>query len=47
MGYYVVGRYTSVAWCLRREDAERVARHLNQYGGTHYTVEQVKGTSNV
>jgi len=32
-GYYVMGRYTSVAWFVNRADAERVAASLNARGG--------------
>lgn len=39
MGYYVMGRFTSVAWFLRREDAESLARRLNYRGGTDYKVQ--------
>lgn len=39
MGYYVMGKHTSVAWFLKREDAERLAKQLNYRGGTHYTVQ--------
>lgn len=42
MGYYVMGRHTSVAWCLHREEAEKIAAQLNYRGGTCYRVEACK-----
>ena len=40
-GYYVMGRYTSVAWypAHQREQAEKVAEFLSQYGGADFKVE--------
>lgn len=35
-GYYVMGRHTSVAWCVTREEADRTATLLNAGGGPHY-----------
>lgn len=40
-GYYVMSRYTSVAWCQNKEDAEKLARYLNYSGGTNYRVVKV------
>lgn len=40
-GFYVMGQTTSVAWFMRREDAEKCARALNWRGGTHYRVQAV------
>lgn len=37
-GYYVMGRYTSVAWFKSRQEAENLARVLNYRGGTIYYV---------
>lgn len=39
LGYYVMGRYTSVAWFLTRPEAEAYCKHLNYRGGTVYRVE--------
>jgi len=38
-GYFVMGKHTSVAWYLTRDEAERVATQLNYRGGIWYTVE--------
>ena len=40
-GYYVMGRYTSVAWYPphQRKQAEKIAKFLSQYGGAEYRVE--------
>lgn len=38
-GFYVMGRYTSVAWFAKREAAEALAVRLNARGGAHYRVE--------
>ena len=38
LGWYVWGRYTSVAWFLNEADAIACATQMNYRGGTHYTV---------
>lgn len=38
MGFYVMGKYQSVAWCKTREEAEKIARQGNYYGGINWTV---------
>jgi hypothetical protein len=38
-GFYVMGRYTSVAWFALRTDAEAWCKQLNYRGGTLYRVE--------
>jgi hypothetical protein len=37
-GYYVWGKYTSVAWFLNRNDAEECAKKMNYRGGINYIV---------
>lgn len=39
-GFYVMGKHASVAWCIRREDAEHLCKWLNCRGNIHYTVEE-------
>lgn len=38
-GFYVMGRYTSVAWFATRADADALALRLNYSGGATYRVE--------
>lgn len=38
-GYHVMGRYTSVSWHKKKEDADALAKKLNMMGGTHHTVQ--------
>ena len=37
-GFYIMGRYTSCAWFLRRADADAECKRMNYRGGTHYRV---------
>lgn len=39
-GWYVMGQYQSVAWFLRKSDAERECQRLNYRGGFPYRVQQ-------
>lgn len=41
-GYYVMGRYNSVAWFANHEQAERCCQQLNYRGGTNYYIEEEK-----
>ena len=38
-GFYIIGRYTSCAWFLHRDEAEKECARMNLAGGTNYHVE--------
>lgn len=38
-GFYVMGRYQSVAWFATKDEAEKECRRMNYSGGQHYTVQ--------
>ena len=38
MGFYVMGKYQSVAWCSTRAEAEKIAKQGNYYGGINRIV---------
>ena len=42
-GFYVMGRYTSVAWFRTREEADRECARLNYRGGFVYYVVPADG----
>jgi len=37
-GWFIMGKYTSVAWFLNRKAAENEAERMNYRGGQHYIV---------
>lgn len=41
-GFYIIGSYTSCAWFLHREDAERECKRMNYRGGCVYRVEEAR-----